>query len=197
MKCLYRQWQKPRRPRLRSAAPVAWCRRRSPWIPQPCPWMSADASWTCFARETGLESNTQGSLSTKRSQSITLDSGSFPVIIVSTFRSMQSGNLLINANTAPRCLVFRVHPTHACNYTKAFSSEKETHCWVLTHTFLHSTVRSTLALIHLALYHKIGFLLRILSYNTPRICQYWFINMVRNRDTSFHARTLRFQGNQD
>jgi len=102
--CPYRRWRKPRRHRLRSAAPVPWCRRRAPWIPQPCPWMSADASWTCFARETGLESNTQGSLSTGRSQSTAPDSGSFPVIIVSTFRSMHSVNLLINTNTAPRCL---------------------------------------------------------------------------------------------
>lgn len=104
VKCFYRQWQKPRRHQVRSAAPVAWCQRRSPWIPPPCPWMSADASWPCFARGTDLESNTQGSLSTKQSQSITLDSGSFPVIIVSTLRSMQSGNLLINTNTTPRCL---------------------------------------------------------------------------------------------
>lgn len=103
MKRLYRQWQKPRRHQLRSAAPVAWCQRRSPWIPLPCPWMSAGASWPCFARETGLNSNTKGSLSTKLSQSITLDSGSFPVVIVSTFRSMQSGNLLINTNP-PHCL---------------------------------------------------------------------------------------------
>lgn len=66
--------------------------------------MSADASWPCFARETGLNSNTQGSLSTKLSQSITLHSGSFPVVIISTFRSMQAGNLLINANNTPHCL---------------------------------------------------------------------------------------------
>lgn len=51
-----------------------------------------------------LESNMQESLSTKQSHSITLDSGSFPVIIVSASRSMQSGNLLINTNTTPHCL---------------------------------------------------------------------------------------------
>lgn len=59
--------------------------------------MSADASWPCFAHETGLNSNMQGSLSTKVSKVITLDLGSFPVVIVSTFRS-------INTNNTPHCL---------------------------------------------------------------------------------------------
>lgn len=100
-KCSYRQWQKPQLRQPRSAAPAAWCRRRSPWIPLPSPWTSGDASWQCFARETGLKSDAQGSLSTEESHLITTDSGSFPLVIVTALRSTESGILLINTNNTP------------------------------------------------------------------------------------------------
>lgn len=125
LKCLYHQWQKPRRHRHRSAAPVAWCQRRSPWIPLPYPWMSADASWPCFAHETSLSGDIQGSLSTVAlSQLITTDSGSFPLVIVTALWNIELGILLINTNNTPHCLFWE-----SILHTLVISGEKPTHCW--------------------------------------------------------------------